>query len=132
MYVCVCVCVIEFFGTLLMKKSTIIIHFTPQEVWKWHPLLLGIRSESSNTKILHYLGISLRTQKYNKKRSYNSINRTLYCTFVIYTSMMMTQEGSESSWEAVKDGKFISQFQWDIITSIQRFERVEIKDVYDI
>ena len=38
----------------------------------------------------------------------------------------MAQECSESTWEPVKYGKFISQFQPDIITSIQQFERIKI------
>ena len=39
----------------------------------------------------------------------------------------MAQKGSESTWEPVKYGIFISQFQPDIITDIQQFERIETK-----
>ena len=39
----------------------------------------------------------------------------------------MPREESESIWEPVKYGKFISQFQLDILKSIQQFERIKIK-----
>ena len=40
---------------------------------------------------------------------------------------MMAQEEFENTWEPDKYRKFISQFQPDIITYVQRFERMEIK-----
>ena len=42
---------------------------------------------------------------------------------------MMVQENSESTQEPVKHGKYISQFLPEIITSIRRFEMIEIKYV---
>ena len=41
--------------------------------------------------------------------------------------MMMAQKEHKSTWEAVKYGKYVCEFQPDIKTTIRRFERMEIK-----
>ena len=50
-----------------------------------------------------------RTEKL--KKSDDSIDKTLYCTFAIYTlPLTITQEEHKSTWEPIKYGKFVSQF----------------------
>ena len=50
-----------------------------------------------------------------------------YITFVIHPPLMMAQSWAESTWEITNYGRFINQFQRNIIRSIRKFERINKK-----
>ena len=41
--------------------------FTPPEIWKYRVVMFGIHDKNFNTKILHCLGLSLKTEQRIRK-----------------------------------------------------------------
>ena len=61
--------------------------------------------------------------------SYNVVMyvQKLYRFYNIDTLLMMSQDEAENTLETVNHGRFINQFQLDIITSIWQLERINTK-----
>ena len=122
-------CPITEFRKILINNTTILDQQNSKDSRFLKPCTFEIKVPASiklSTNIHKCLKLQLPYIEL-KPKSYTSINKKRYCTFAIYTPLMIAWVGSGCTWEPVKYGKFISQFQLDIKIYIQWYERIEIR-----
>ena len=56
-----------------------------------------------------------------------SLDLITFNIIILNRIMMVVQGGSETTWEPINHSRFIRQFRSDMITSIQRLERIKTK-----